>query len=144
MQEVSISSNCAKHGHALHEIGHSLGLFHEHTREDRDEYIRIRWENMDKLYENNFKMYSHHPATKTVPFDYQSIMLYRRDAFAKSRGLDTIEVLKEPLPDCMGTIGQRKMLSYKDALKVNKMYNCQGMVCRQNICCEKISSKCFF
>ena len=32
----------------LHKIFHTLGRFHEHEREDRDEYIKIIWENVEK------------------------------------------------------------------------------------------------
>jgi len=31
---------------AVHEIGHSLGYYHEHARSDRDEFVKILWENV--------------------------------------------------------------------------------------------------
>jgi len=36
-QTINIGDNCST-GAAIHEIGHALGLFHEHTREDRNSY----------------------------------------------------------------------------------------------------------
>lgn len=33
-------------GHAMHEMLHTLGVYHEHMRPDRDEYITIIWENV--------------------------------------------------------------------------------------------------
>lgn len=35
-------------GHAIHEMMHSLGVYHEHMRPDRDEYISIIWDNIKK------------------------------------------------------------------------------------------------
>lgn len=45
-QEVSLGAGCISKGIVLHEILHFLGFYHEHTRYDRDEYIKVNWKNI--------------------------------------------------------------------------------------------------
>ena len=45
--EVSISRECYR-GSAAHEIMHSLGLLHTQQREDRDQYITVKFDNIKK------------------------------------------------------------------------------------------------
>lgn len=35
-------------GHTIHEMLHTLGVYHEHMRPDRDKYITIMWNNIRK------------------------------------------------------------------------------------------------
>ena len=128
MQEVSITFQCKKKGQATHEIGHAIGLWHEHTRHDRDNYVKIIWENIEEGYDHNFDLYEH-PNTPHIEYDYMSIMHYPTNAFAKSRGLMTIMVADDvTLPPCLNRkIGQRNGLSYKDMKRINTMYHCEGM-----------------
>lgn len=37
---------CVQRGIIQHELLHALGFYHEHTRSDRDQYVRINWENV--------------------------------------------------------------------------------------------------
>ncbi|XP_022251866.1 bone morphogenetic protein 1-like [Limulus polyphemus] len=45
-QAISIGKNCDKFGIIVHELGHVVGFWHEHTRPDRDQHVVIITENI--------------------------------------------------------------------------------------------------
>jgi hypothetical protein len=62
----------------VHELGHVLGFHHEHQRWDRDEYIKVHYENIKPGRSSDYDMI---PRTNWIvsstPYDYRSIMHYR-------------------------------------------------------------------
>ncbi|MFH1893185.1 MAG: M12 family metallopeptidase [Candidatus Zixiibacteriota bacterium] len=106
-----------------HELGHALGLWHEQSREDRDDFVQINWGNIEAGRESNF--YIHSPDSTWVgfmfgPYDFMSVMHYNDDAFSKN-GLPTIDVLP-PYEYFQDVIGQREMLSFVDQLTMSNLY----------------------
>lgn len=55
-----------------HEIGHTVGLFHEHQRTDRNNYVTLLDENLDKSKLDAYR--NVHPGSG--PYDYASVMHY--------------------------------------------------------------------
>ena len=45
-QPINIGKGCEYKGIVQHEIFHALGRIHEHSRPDRDSYVRIHEENI--------------------------------------------------------------------------------------------------
>ena len=45
-QAISIGKNCDKFGIVVHELGHVIGFWHEHTRPDRDRHVAIIRDNI--------------------------------------------------------------------------------------------------
>ena len=99
----------------VHELGHALGLWHEQSRADRINFVRIAWENIEEEYKYNFDQHLS-DGKDFGEYDYQSIMHYGPFAFSKN-GQQTIF----PLVDG-AEIGQRKHLSEKDIAAINAMY----------------------
>lgn len=56
-QAISIGKNCDKFGIVVHELGHVIGFWHEHTRPDRDEHVSIIRDNIQPgKYENSTRI----------------------------------------------------------------------------------------
>lgn len=75
MQEINIVSK-GKRYVIMHEIMHALGVFHEHARIDRDDYITINWSNLKPGKEYAFYKQSTSSAYDYGAFNFESIMLY--------------------------------------------------------------------
>ena len=113
-QIIEISNSCKKMTVA-HEIGHALGLWHEQSRADRDQYIKIVWENISSKHLFNFNQHVK-DGEDVGEYDYDSVMHYSAYAFSKN-GEKTIVPLNEK-----ARIGQRTHLSKRDIAAVDYMY----------------------
>ncbi|XP_063837208.1 seminal metalloprotease 1-like [Ostrinia nubilalis] len=116
-QVLNLSKGCFRHGTVVHEMLHTLGFYHMQSTYDRDDYVKIVWENIKAGTEHNFAKYTNDTVTDFgVPYDYGSVMHYPETAFSKN-GNKTIIVLKDD-----AVIGQRNGMSESDILKLNRMY----------------------
>ena len=90
-QPILLSSGCGVQ-EILHEILHSLGFVHEQSRWDRDDFVTVLWDQIQPEFHDQFAMVpeSFMDTVRGAPFDYQSVMLYRNDAFAKTKGQETL------------------------------------------------------
>lgn len=131
---MTLSNDCSEVGQAVHELGHAIGLWHEHSRLDRDNYIQIHKQNIQYRADYvNFDIISRNTLDEVpdVGYDIQSIMHYSPFAFAANRALggETITLREDAdLPElgCLNTMemGQRERLSYKDKKRASTLYDC--------------------
>ncbi|XP_067118933.1 astacin-like metalloprotease toxin 5 [Centruroides vittatus] len=93
-QVLSLAKGCWNHGTIVHELNHVVGFYHEQNRPDRDEYLKVFWENIEQDMEAQFVKFTPHEMRLLNEFDYNSVMLYGERFFSKDGHSRTLEALK--------------------------------------------------
>ncbi|KAM9352314.1 uncharacterized protein ABDE67_007168 [Symphorus nematophorus] len=108
---------CLYHSTVQHELLHALGFNHEQCRSDRDQYIRVLWQNIQPGLEYAFDKIN--TLNQNTPYDYNSVMQYHRYAFSANN-----RPTMEPIPNPNVEFGTSNQMSQNDILRLNRLYRC--------------------
>jgi uncharacterized protein (TIGR03437 family) len=112
----------------VHELGHTLGLRHEQSRVDRDNFVKINGDNIADDKGDQFERRD--GSSKYGPYDFDSVMHYGQCAFARNCDCDADKKCKNPTikvndpfaAEWQTKIGQRDHLSYLDGVAMSFLY----------------------
>ena len=113
-QRILLDDGCDV-GAVIHEIGHTAGFWHEQSRADRDTFVSVLLENIDKRAAFNFDQAGQF-GTDVGGYDYGSIMHYGAFFFSRN-GRPTIETIPPGM-----VIGEAEGLSAGDIDGVSRLY----------------------
>ncbi|XP_029992670.1 high choriolytic enzyme 1-like isoform X1 [Sphaeramia orbicularis] len=108
---------CLYHSTVQHELLHALGFNHEQCRSDRDQHIRVLWQNIQRGWEYAFDKIN--TLNQNTPYDYNSVMQYHKYAFSGNN-----RPTMEPIPNANVEFGTASQMSKNDIDRVNRLYKC--------------------
>lgn len=118
-QNITLADGCAIR-QTIHEIGHALGLLHEHDRSDRDNYITLNTANIPATWQSQFQVVDASTSTPLGPYDYCSIMHYPQVASGYQNGNQPVFEYANQCPACIA--GKVDKPSQQDFDAINTLY----------------------
>ena len=103
----------------IHEVGHVLGLMHEHQRPDRDLYLEVHAENAG-AFGFAYEKLTLGPLDNNGPYDFLSIMHYWDAAYSING--KPILIPKKPFETYAKVMGRSNQLSDGDKRLIRKIY----------------------
>ncbi|XP_070828326.1 high choriolytic enzyme 1-like [Chaetodon trifascialis] len=117
-QELSLQqSSYVYYDTIQHEVLHALGFNHEQTHSNRDQYIRVEWQNITPG--SSVHSQSLNLLNQETTYDYGSVMHYGKFGFS-SNGQPTMVAI----PDANVEFGMATEMSEKDIIQLNQLYGC--------------------
>ena len=89
-QSLNLDIKRCTEGNVIHELLHTLGFLHMHTANERDNHIKIQWDNVIETAKRNFELIHASVSMFNTSYDFDSIMHYPPKAFAKNKTIHTI------------------------------------------------------
>lgn len=106
-------------GRIMHELLHTLGVYHEHNRQDRNQYISVKYNNIKPSYLFDFQIKT--DGMDIGSFDFNSVMLYSSYTNNPSVVYNTSLPMMLKI-DGSSFYGQRDSLSSGDISSLRNIY----------------------
>jgi astacin len=130
-QEISIGPGCEMFGTITHEVAHSLGLFHHHSRYDRDDHITVVTANLRPGWDRQFAKETPEGSTNlNVDYDYGSNMHYTGFDPATNKIMFLANKTRY-----QHTMGNHYGPMFSDVLTLNRYYQCSDK-CQEKVVCQ--------
>ena len=126
--QVNLAGPCLRSSTIKHELMHSLGIFHQQSRSDRDDHVEILWDNIQDDFKGNFNKYV--PTfinAHGVPYDLMSMMHYTSIMASKNQNI-TIRTLDENAQNItLWNYRRGRITRLTDIELIRRMYRCEQL-----------------
>lgn len=126
-----MADDCYHFGVVVHELGHVVGLIHEHQRPDRDLNVLVYEQHIEPNKTAQFEKATQEDTVLLSAYDPYSSMHYPSNAFGqgasngqRSWTKKTIGVRKDGVS--LTPTEQKYGLSENDIYSLNRLYNCSA------------------
>ncbi|KAJ8711105.1 hypothetical protein PYW07_008347 [Mythimna separata] len=111
-----VGYDCMGHRDIMHGLLHALGFEDEVTHPQRDQYIRVVWQNIQPKYRSLFYLKKREPTQKVVEYDSMSVMHFHDRAYTINGGATIVPRIPGLL------IAPSDTLSQLDVMKLRLLF----------------------